>query len=325
MQGSPGREPMRTRIYVDGYNFYYGCLKGTPWKWLDLVKLFEEQILPSVFAGDASQRHQRSILTTEHCVKFFTAKIVERVARSSDSVSSQARYHTALRKVHAERVQIVEGYYAVNEMRVKLVDAETPNLPPRDCQDVLAWKVEEKQSDVNLALHAYHDAITQAVDQVVIVTNDTDLAPALQMIRTYTSARIGLVIPTRNHQRHPNTELAELADWVRNHVTAHELATCQLPRVIPGRKPTVKPDSWYAHPDLLAQILELAIPIRGSRAAVFKWMETPNLHLEGERPIELVDTAQGAHRVLDYIRGFIAEQSIVVTAETSPHKTNQIV
>jgi len=29
MQGSPGREPMRTRIYVDGYNFYYGCLKGS--------------------------------------------------------------------------------------------------------------------------------------------------------------------------------------------------------------------------------------------------------------------------------------------------------
>ena len=28
---------MRTIVYVDGFNLYYGCLKNTPWKWLDLV------------------------------------------------------------------------------------------------------------------------------------------------------------------------------------------------------------------------------------------------------------------------------------------------
>lgn len=27
---------LRTRLYVDGYNLYYGCLKNTPHKWLDL-------------------------------------------------------------------------------------------------------------------------------------------------------------------------------------------------------------------------------------------------------------------------------------------------
>ena len=37
----------RTRVYIDGYNLYYGCLKGTPHKWLDLLSLFEKQILPS--------------------------------------------------------------------------------------------------------------------------------------------------------------------------------------------------------------------------------------------------------------------------------------
>ena len=26
---------MRTRVYIDGFNLYYGCLKGTPAKWLD--------------------------------------------------------------------------------------------------------------------------------------------------------------------------------------------------------------------------------------------------------------------------------------------------
>jgi hypothetical protein len=30
---------LRTRVYVDGYNLYYGCLKNTPDKWLDLRAL----------------------------------------------------------------------------------------------------------------------------------------------------------------------------------------------------------------------------------------------------------------------------------------------
>ena len=29
----------RTNVYFDGYNFYYGAVKGTPYKWLDPVQL----------------------------------------------------------------------------------------------------------------------------------------------------------------------------------------------------------------------------------------------------------------------------------------------
>src|SRR5215212_4342260 len=29
----------RTNVYIDGFNFYYGCVKGTPYKWLDFNKL----------------------------------------------------------------------------------------------------------------------------------------------------------------------------------------------------------------------------------------------------------------------------------------------
>ena len=28
-----------TIVRVDGFNLYFGCLKATPWKWLDLVAL----------------------------------------------------------------------------------------------------------------------------------------------------------------------------------------------------------------------------------------------------------------------------------------------
>ena len=30
---------MKTNVYVDGFNLYYGCLKRTPHKWLDIAKL----------------------------------------------------------------------------------------------------------------------------------------------------------------------------------------------------------------------------------------------------------------------------------------------
>ena len=30
---------MKTNVYVDGFNLYYGCLKHTPYKWLDIAKL----------------------------------------------------------------------------------------------------------------------------------------------------------------------------------------------------------------------------------------------------------------------------------------------
>ena len=38
---------MRTYIYVDGFNFYYGAIKDTPYKWLDFKKLFQNLLDPT--------------------------------------------------------------------------------------------------------------------------------------------------------------------------------------------------------------------------------------------------------------------------------------
>ena len=37
---------MRTYVYVDGFNLYYGALKNTPYKWLDLRALFARILRP---------------------------------------------------------------------------------------------------------------------------------------------------------------------------------------------------------------------------------------------------------------------------------------
>ncbi|NDI84610.1 antitoxin Xre/MbcA/ParS toxin-binding domain-containing protein [Undibacterium crateris] len=299
-------KPLRTRVYIDGFNLYYGCLKGSPYKWLDLLSLFEKQILPSILVKKDNQPCQMELLPL--AIKFFTAKILENAAKASDSVSSQARYHTALRRYHKERIEIVEGYYSLSQSKVKVVDLDNHDKLPRDCQEITAWKMEEKQSDVNLALQAYHDATTNQVDQIVIVTNDTDIAPALKLIRLHTSVTVGLVVPAVNKNRKPNTGLSEHAHWVRSHILPDELAKSQLPRVIPGNVPTIKPDSWYARPDLLERVLQLAQPILGSRGSVFKWMEEPNTYIDNQVPIELIDTDAGAARVVAYIEAYIANE-----------------
>ena len=227
---------MRTKVYVDGYNLYYGCLKKTGHKWLDLHKLFKEQILPT----------SAPVGSELIGIKFFTAPILEKASSAADSVSSQARYHSALNRLYPENIEIVKGYYSMTPAKVRLCDAEDPRRWPRDCQEALIWKLEEKQTDVNLALHAYHDASRGNVDQIVIVTNDTDIAPALRMIREFTPVTIGLVVPTRDHVRRPNTELANACHWVRKHITDAELASSQMPGVITTgkRSPVIKPIDW---------------------------------------------------------------------------------
>lgn len=323
MQGSQALPPLRTRIYIDGFNFYYGCLKGTPYKWLDLLPLFEQHILPSVLLKDAEGHTRQFELLPDPSIRFFTAEILENVARATDSVSSQQQYHKALRLAHGSKIELTLGYYSVQGMKVKIVDAETPKKAPKDCQEILAWKVEEKQSDVNLALQVYHDALTNQVDHVVIVTNDTDIAPALKMIREHTRVFVGLVVPTRPSRapaggaenagkpgaRRTNRDLEQYAHWTRSHIRLEELAACQLPRVLQGKRPASKPLSWYAHPELLQEILDLAIPVRGSKAAVFKWMENPCERLGNAKPIDLVETEAGANQVLGYIRAYIAEKA----------------
>lgn len=260
---------LRTRIYVDGYNLYYGCLRKTPYKWLDPLKLFESEVLPSIFYEHDGERISTELLPL--AIKFFTAQIVPAAAKAQDSISSQAKYHTALRKYHPNRIELIEGYYSVQQVSVKAVSIDAPDTEPRFCEDVLIWKLEEKRSDVNLALHAYHDAISGAVDQVVIVTNDTDIATCLEMIRKHTNVVVGLVTPTKDRERQPNADLTAQAHWVRTHLTATELASSQLPRVISvGRKPATNQTAGTGpHQSYLQKFFKLPLKFEAAEAKRF--------------------------------------------------------
>ena len=62
---------------------------------------------------------------------------------------------------------------------------------------------EEKATDVNIALYAYRLAATSKVEQVVLVTGDTDLIPAINMIKEdFPSISVGVIFPYNrfNHE-----------------------------------------------------------------------------------------------------------------------------
>lgn len=224
---------MRTIVYIDGYNLFYGCLKHSSDKWLDIVRLFKTII---------HAQNPDSVLTE---VKFFTADIRAKLAtHGQDAQHAQANYHRALELLYPGIIKIVKGYYS----------AEKANLlafqnPPDKSNRVAVWKLEEKQTDVNLALEAYRDAARNHAEQFVFVSNDTDIATSLRLIRQDFNehVKIGVILPIRKSVsgRPGNTQLSQFADWTRTSITDDELSNHHLPAKIPTKKkPILKPGYW---------------------------------------------------------------------------------
>ena len=207
---------MRTFVYVDGFNLYYGALKGTPWKWLDLPGLFEKVLQP---------RHD--ILR----VKYFTA----RVSGTPTDTSKPQRQDVFLRALQHYRteVEVYFGHFMSHKVRAPLV------RPVANQRTVEVIRTEEKGSDVNLAVHLLNDGWLDAYDCAVVVSNDSDLAEAMRLVRQHHGKRIGLVTPGTGR---PSRQLMTHADFAR-HIRQNALQRSQLPDPIPGT--TIrKPPRW---------------------------------------------------------------------------------
>jgi 6-hydroxy-3-succinoylpyridine 3-monooxygenase len=290
------RGALRTRVYIDGYNLYYGCLKHTSYKWLD-VRALVERILPSVL-------YEQDGVAVGHefrlpAIKYFTAPILNSFARSEDSVACQSQYHSALRGHLGADLQIVLGHYDARPARAH---AWVEGRAVRECETLEIWKLEEKQSDVAMALHSFSDAVLNEVDQVIAITNDSDFAPAMAHIRQHTKAVIGLISPVREGTSKFNRELEKHADWTRSHILNEELAASQLPPMVRiGHSAVHKPLSWYPRPDLLIPIYEEARRVRGSNGAARKWLNQPCEPLGNRVPIEMCTSRETADELLAYM------------------------
>jgi uncharacterized LabA/DUF88 family protein len=253
---------VRTAIYVDGFNLYYGALKGTPYKWLNIDDLMP-RLLPPICN------------VTE--IKYFTARVSG--ATDIDAPRRQAIYLSALRTIpHIEihfgsflsktiwrptitlpvanrniRSPVIAnlpaGDFHVDDINQTLavgsypprgaVRVKTAKVPLRDAVVAEVHTMEEKGSDVNIAAHLLNDAWKDEYDVAVVISNDSDLVAPIRMVVRERRKIVYIVCPSR---RAASKKLTAVASGVR-HIHPAMLVASQFPNPIPGTLIT-KPATW---------------------------------------------------------------------------------
>ena len=206
---------MRTYVYIDGFNFYYRAVKDTPYKWLDFNTLFQHLLSP-----------KNQIIS----IKYFTALVSGKF--DPDQPIRQKTYIRAIQK-YIPRLSVYYGHFLSHEIFAPLAK------PEGNKRFVRIIKTEEKGSDVNLAIHVLNDAWLDLYDCAVIVSNDSDLAESLKLVKEQHNKVIGLITPGKGH---PSRELLRYADFTKR-IRKGVLAISQLPDPIPGTTIS-KPKVW---------------------------------------------------------------------------------
>lgn len=240
---APPKPPLKTAVYIDGYNLYYGRLRGTHLKWLDVVSLFDDLLV------------HRSQNEKSAKVYFFTAHALATFASHGQaSVEAQSAYHRALKAKHDDRIEFIYGKHSFDKNGTLLptfIDGQPYDRSVRS----RVWKPEEKKTDVNLALRMYRDAAMGLYDRMILVSNDSDAEPTLHALREdFPKLVVGVVMPLPpadpGSHRRPSGSLANLADWTINALTDEQLRKAQLPDVVPTKKKAIKkPAHWFAPAD----------------------------------------------------------------------------
>jgi uncharacterized LabA/DUF88 family protein len=208
---------MRTRVYIDGFNLYYGCLKGTAHKWLN----------PLVLCANLMPRNRIDK------VRYFTAKVSSR-PNDPDQATRQQTYFRALATV--PEIEVHLGHFLTHE--VTMPDAAAWRQGRYRGSRVV--KTEEKGSDVNLATHLLMDAFDDSFDMAVIVSNDSDLKEPISLVRHRFGKGIGILNPQANVSR----ALQPLAHFIKP-IRTGALANAQFPgQLTDGVGTFTKPGSW---------------------------------------------------------------------------------
>ena len=203
-----------TYVYIDGFNLYYGALRKTKYKWLDLEK-FCQALLPNDNIAS---------------IKYFTAK-VSGLPRDPGEPIRQQLYLRAIQT--SAKVSVVYGHFLTHQVYMP-VSGSNPTRWEK------VTKTEEKGSDVNLATHLLYDGFKKLYDVAVIISNDSDLREPVRLVRKELGFPVGIVNPHEIHSK----ELQEHATFVRRVRTTY-LATSQLPETLKDARGTFrKPKEW---------------------------------------------------------------------------------
>ena len=150
---------MITNVYVDTFNLYYGLLKGSPYRWLDIYKLCQTEL-------PANQINR---------VRCFSARVISRPG-DPDQRNRQNAYFRALETTPNLSMHL--GHFLESEVSMRRV---TPDASGN--KFALVKKTEEKGSDVNLASYLLLDGFNNDYEVAVVITNDSDLAEPIRLVK----------------------------------------------------------------------------------------------------------------------------------------------
>jgi uncharacterized LabA/DUF88 family protein len=208
---------MDTYVYIDGFNLYYGSVKKTSYKWLDVYKLCQ-LLLP-----------QNRIIK----IKYFTALVAAR-PKDLDQPNRQRLYLRALQTI--PNLEIIYGHFLESEIVMPLA-----NPSPSATKYVCVIKTEEKGSDVNIATHLINDGYKGQYKVAIIVSNDSDLVEPIKIVRQELNLPVGILNPIPTH---PSHELRKYATFVKP-IRQGVLSVSQFPtQLYDSFGNFYKPPSW---------------------------------------------------------------------------------
>lgn len=214
---------MKTRIFVDGFAFYYSIYrgpKGLPYagyKWLNYRALFEK-----MFPDDSID-----------LIRLYTARVRDSI-EDPRQTTRQETFLNALRAL--PNFEVHPGHFRESKRDGILVHPPE-GVDPRQ----MVYVLQEKKSDVRLATHLLIDAFDGAFEQAVIVTNDSDFVDPIREARQRTGLTIGLISPDQTICR----ELTQVASFARK-IDRQLLPKCQLPTPVYDQngRPIYRPREW---------------------------------------------------------------------------------
>ena len=220
-----GQMVNRAYIYIDGFNLHHGAVKRQPqYKWLDLV-VFSKRLMAGYDVGK---------------VKYFTAKV--RGLGDPERQSRQMVYWRALQHLHPSEFEIVEGRFRIDPKPLREAIKRSDGKYFAGTKSIMVMKVEEKGTDVNLAVHLLNDAWKNLYDTALVVSNDSDLVEAIRVVHSELGKKVVLANPFWWSKKGIARHLMNLG-LERRKINETQLAACQLPDEIAGTN-LRRPDTW---------------------------------------------------------------------------------
>ena len=210
----------KANFYIDGFNLYYRAVRKSPYKWLDLSKL-SSSFAPSL---------------TVNRIRYFTAPIHPR-AGDPQAPQRQQTYIRALRTIPNLTI-----HYGIFRNR----DKYRPLLNPIPGLPTYVWisDTEEKGTDVNLAAYLLSDGYEKDYDHAYVISNDSDLALPIRMVRDNLGHAITVVNPNIDPSQRVPKELADAATSLRP-LRRNTLRNSQFPSTLTDSQGTItKPTVW---------------------------------------------------------------------------------